>query len=125
VDWGFGWDLSPNGSIVAVPIAGGEGQAYVRLISLAGESTRDIAVPGWTRAAWTYLYWSPDGKGWYTQGVSQGGTDLLRIEMTGRFALLRHQTGLFETWAVPSPDGRHLAFVELTYGSNVWMIENF
>jgi hypothetical protein len=28
-------------------------------------------------------------------------------------------------WAVPSPDGRHLAIYTWTVSSNMWMMENF
>jgi hypothetical protein len=28
-------------------------------------------------------------------------------------------------WAIPSPDGKHLALWKANGGSNVWMLENF
>ena len=34
-------------------------------------------------------------------------------------------TSYIGTYAIPSSDGRHLAFVEYTSADNVWMIENF
>jgi hypothetical protein len=118
------WALSPDGSLIAVPM-GGKDHDHIRLISLTGGPSRDVSVAGWKQSPVGQLYWSPDGKGWYVPGVSQGGTDLLRIDTMGHFVVLRHQTGLVETWALPSPDGQHLAFREQTSASNVWMIENF
>lgn len=35
------------------------------------------------------------------------------------------QTGGYDTYAIPSPDGHRLAFLEYTTANNVWMIENF
>jgi len=29
------------------------------------------------------------------------------------------------TWGIPSPDGKHLAFLRWTTASNVWMIDDF
>jgi Tol biopolymer transport system component len=118
------WALSPDGSLIAVAM-GGEDHDHIHLISLTGGPGRDVSVPGWKRPPVGQLYWSPDGKGWYVPSVSQGGTDLLRIDTMGHFVVLRHQAGMVETWAIPSPDGRHLAFREQTSTSNVWMIEDF
>jgi len=47
---------------------------------------------------------------------------------SGRQSPARH---MFESkkmilgWAIPSPDGRHLALWQSSGSSNVWMIENF
>jgi hypothetical protein len=33
--------------------------------------------------------------------------------------------GLLTPWAVPSPDGRHLALCQWNFTANMWMMENF
>jgi hypothetical protein len=38
---------------------------------------------------------------------------------------LRQTVGGYDTYAIPSPDGHHLAFLEYTTANNAWMIENF
>jgi hypothetical protein len=35
------------------------------------------------------------------------------------------QEGGNGTYAIPSPDGRHLAIKSWTLDSNIWMMENF
>jgi hypothetical protein len=38
---------------------------------------------------------------------------------------LRQTAGGYDTYAIPSPDGHRLAFLERTRANNAWMIENF
>jgi hypothetical protein len=71
--------------------------------------------------------WSADGKRLYASSQSAQSTTLLYIDidLEGHARVLRQQAGIFKTWGIPSPDGRHLAFLEWTSANNVWMIENF
>jgi len=39
--------------------------------------------------------------------------------------LVHRLGGPSASWAVPSPDGRHLAIYNWTLSANMWMIENF
>jgi Tol biopolymer transport system component len=118
----YNWDLSPDGSQIAVSYPAGENR--IRLLPLAGGEPRDLVVNGW------YGFtegpdWSPDGKGFYVGSSSPRGTTLLYIDVEGHASAVWEQPGGFETWAVPSPDGRHLAILGDTVNSNVWMLENF
>ena len=84
----------------------------------------DLVVNGW------YGFnegpdWLPDGKGFYVGSSSPRGATLLYIDLKGRATTVWEQKGGFQTWAVPSPDGRHLAIESYTVDSNVWMLENF
>ncbi|MGH9396532.1 MAG: hypothetical protein ACRD18_06745 [Terriglobia bacterium] len=45
--------------------------------------------------------------------------------MQGHATVLRQQVGSYETWAVPSPDGKRLAFLEWTAPGKVWMLKSF
>ena len=69
--------------------------------------------------------WAPDGKGFYVSSRSPRGATLLYIDVGGHAIPMWEQKGSFETWGVPSPDGRHLAILGYTVDSNVWMLENF
>jgi Tol biopolymer transport system component len=118
---GYHWDVSPDGSLIAV-MMGGE-PTHIHILSLVGGSAHDVIVNEWTGLQ--SLDWSAEGKGLYISSQSVAATTLLYIDLEGHAQALRQQPGIFNTWAIPSPDGRHLAFVEWASANNVWMIENF
>ena len=118
---GYHWDVSPDGFLIAI-IMSSKRESRIRVLSLAG-AARDVTVHGWN--GFQSLDWSADGKGLYASSQSAQATTLLYIDLEGHARVLRQQAGIFKTWGIPSPDGRHLAFLEWTSANNVWMIENF
>ncbi len=115
------WDLSPNGSQLAMLFSG---ENRIRLLPLAGGAHRDLLVKGWYGFA-DGPDWAPDGKGFYVGSSSPRGATLLYIDLEGHASAVWELKGSFETWGVPSPDGHHLAILGETVDSNVWMLENF
>jgi len=118
----YNWDLSPDGSQIAMLFPAGEN--CIRLLPLSGGEPRDLVVKGW------YGFkpgpdWAADGKGFYVSSSSPRGVTLLYIDLAGHATAVWEQKGGFETWGIPSPDGRHLAILGDTVDSNVWMLENF
>jgi hypothetical protein len=69
--------------------------------------------------------WSSDGKGFYVGISSARGATLLYIDLKSHTIPVWEQKGSFDTWAIPSPDGVHLAIMGWTVDSNVWMLDNF
>ena len=118
---GYHWDVSPDGSRIAVMMSS-KRESHIRIFSLAG-ADRDVIVHEWN--GFQSLDWSADGEGLYASSQSAQATTLLYIDLEGHARVLRQQAGMFKTWGIPSPDGRHLAFLEWTSANNVWMIENF
>ena len=118
---GYHWDVSPDGSRIAVTM-GSERESRVRILSLRG-GARDVRVNGWSGIQ--SLDWSADGKGLYASSQSAQAATLLYIDLEGHTQVLWQPDGIFKTWGIPSPDGRHFAFLEWTSANNVWMIENF
>ena len=113
--------LAPDGSRLAVVMDAGR----VRLLSLGGEPAHDVLIGDWSLDRMPF-FWAADGKGWYMSSSSPAGTDLLRVDLNGHAEVLRHQAVQQNAnAAVPSPDGRHVAFTEMTSVSNVWTIEKF
>jgi len=118
----YWWGLSPDGSQIAMLFPPGENR--VRLIPIEGGAPRDVVANGW----WGFdegPHWSPDGKGLYIGSSSPGGTTLLYVDLNGHASPVWVQKGNFQTWGVPSPDGRYLAILGWTANGNVWMIEDF
>jgi hypothetical protein len=118
---GYNWDLSPDGSWIALQFPAGENR--IRLLSLGGGAPRDLLVNGWYGFS-AGPDWAPDGKGFHVARSSPRGATLLYIDLKGQPTIVWDQKGGLQTWGVPSPDGRHLAILGYTVDSNVWMIEN-
>jgi len=126
---GYGWDLSPDGSLLAFAQRE-DHEGRIQLLPLAGGEAREVSVGGW--ADLSPLYWEPDGKAlWATaSGAAPPGDLLLRVDLQGRAQVVWQHKGItgwnYEgTKGVPSPDGRHLAVLGYTNDSNVWMLENY
>jgi len=118
----YNWDLSPDGSLLAVSFPAGEN--CIRLFSLAGGASRDLIVKGWYGLD-SGPDWSSSGKGFYVSSLSPTGATLLYIDLNGDAKALWEQKGGLHTWGLPSFDGRHLAMLGYTIDSNIWMLENY
>jgi DNA-binding winged helix-turn-helix (wHTH) protein/Tol biopolymer transport system component len=116
------WDLSPDGSRIALAMPEGP-PARIRVLSLAGGTLQDIRVTGWS--AFQSMEWAADGKGWFVASRSAAANTLLFVDPQGHAYPLRQTAGGYDAYAIPSPDGHHLAFLEYTSANNAWMIENF
>ena len=114
------WDVSPGGTQVAVPNHDSR-DARIRVVSLepkpnqAGE--REVLLPGMTDLRG--LVWAADGRGWFVSVDTTVGNQLLYVYLDGRFQSL----GDIHGWAVPSPDGRRVAFLNTIIATNAWLIE--
>jgi Tol biopolymer transport system component/predicted Ser/Thr protein kinase len=116
------WMPSPDGSrIVFADYNPLEGR--IRLLSLKGEPERDIVVKGW--AGFNSVDWMADGKSFLVSSQSPTSSTLLHVDLQGHATPLWDQRGTWRTWAIAAPNGRELAIMGMTSGSNVWMIENF
>jgi eukaryotic-like serine/threonine-protein kinase len=68
------------------------------------------------------VVWAADGRGWYVavQGVTGGGL-LFYVDLEGRI-LTNLMESMVPNFAVPSPDGRRVAFADWTASANVWSV---
>lgn len=125
------WDVSPDGTRLAyVKFDAAEARVYI--LSLAAgsgnparrqkERESEVTLRGWTRLH--SINWAADGKGWFITAQFPDHWAMLYASLDGKTHVLR-QFNQFVTWALPSPDGRHLAFSRESFSSNVWMLENF
>ncbi len=110
------WTLSPDGSEVAIPNHDSR-SANIRIVTWKGQpSERELRVPGLTDLS--ELAWSADGKGWFATIETTLGTRMDYLDLDGRLFSL----GDIQGWAVPSPDGHKVAFLNRISASNAWMI---
>ena len=111
--------LSPDGSRLAIISA--EKGGRIQLLTLATRQIREIVVKGWTELR--NVDWSADGRTLFVPATKDERTvALLEIDTQGNaWELLHGPLG----WAIPSPDSRYLAFMQVTGDSNVWMLQDF
>jgi eukaryotic-like serine/threonine-protein kinase len=110
------WALSPDGAVAAIPNHDAQSPSIrlVRLDGAGGESEIKIreAFQLWG------ICWAADGKGFFAEARTPAQHWLEYIRLSGEVHLLRETTG--NTWGVPSPDGKKLAFVDATIERNVF-----
>jgi Tol biopolymer transport system component len=112
------WDLSRDGSqlVFAAKVSG----SPLRILDLASGAERRQFVAG---SPLVYsVSWASDGKSLFVTTFLIQGSSLLRVSLDGRTQLLRQ----FNTWVerpIPSPDGRLLAFGEVSVNSNAWVLD--
>ncbi len=114
------WDISPDGTQVAIPDHDPR-DARIRILNLErgpnDAREREVVLPGLTDLRG--LVWAADGRGWFVSVDTSVGKRLLYVWPDGRFRSLGDIPG----WAVPSPDGRRVAFLNGIAATNAWLIE--
>jgi eukaryotic-like serine/threonine-protein kinase len=114
------WDVSPDGTQVAIPNHDSR-EARIRVVSLEPKRNepreREILLQGLTDISG--LIWAADGGGWFVSLDTTVGNRLLYVYLDGHFEPL----GDIQGWAVPSPDGRRVAFLDRIIATNAWLIE--
>ncbi|MBV8570494.1 MAG: protein kinase [Acidobacteriaceae bacterium] len=118
------WDLSPDGSSIAIPNHDPQ-NAQIRVVSLDATepdmAERVVRVDGARNLG--AVDWAASGQEWYVVEKRPLEMVLFDVESDGHSRELLKSTNML--WAVPSPDGRKIAFPEDATSSNVWMINGF
>ncbi len=114
------WDISPDGKHVAIPNHDPR-EARIRVVALQPKpnemSEWDVVLAGVSNLRG--LVWAADGGGWFVSVDTTVGNRMLYVYMNGQYRSL----GDIQGWAVPSPDGKHLAFLDRTTATNAWLID--
>jgi len=116
----YDWSLSPDASLIDIRK---NLESRLSMLSLSGQRRSELTVKGWSTMI--NLDWAADGKGLFTSGPIRRGSVLLYVDLKGNAHPLWEQKGSFATWAIASPDGRHVALSGWTTNANIWMMENF
>jgi Tol biopolymer transport system component len=113
------WSLSPDGSRIAmVENMSGE----VKILDLKSGQIQVIH----PKVSLQSVDWSADGKAYYLSGMSPNGEGrLLRMDAGGNTQLLLPSSNPWVGAPISSPDGKHLAYLQLVREFNVTLLENF
>ena len=114
------WTISPDGKYVAIPNHDPR-DARIRLLALEPKPNepreQEVVLEALTDLRG--LAWAADGKGWFASVDTNIGNRLLYVYQDRRF----HSLGDIQGWAVPSPDGRRVAFLDRITATNAWLID--
>ncbi len=116
----FGWDLSPDGTKLAICKSP---RGPVQILSLDGRVLREIESAELQNMR--SLDWAADGQAFYIANSAQQRVDLYYVDLSSRARKIWSQQGSKGTFARESPDGRHLALLGFTADTNVWSLEDF
>jgi Tol biopolymer transport system component len=114
------WDLSPDGTRVALGNCE-SGDSHIRVLELANNKEIQVTVKGWS--CLTSADWAPDGQNFFASTWASKGGSLLHITLTGQTKLLYRAAGMSLEKPMASPNGRSLAYSEVTTIGNAWMLE--
>jgi DNA-binding winged helix-turn-helix (wHTH) protein/Tol biopolymer transport system component len=123
--YAYNWTLSPDGNILAT--AKGkilQRDPNITFTSLEDGSKRTVTAQAW--AGINSIDFAADGRSvWAPANTNTGKWALLNIDLRGRTETVLEDTQMAIGWAIPAPDGKHLAFWKARGTSNVWMLERF
>ncbi|MBV9670696.1 MAG: protein kinase, partial [Acidobacteriales bacterium] len=118
------WELSPDGMFIAIPNHDPR-NAQIRVISLDGtepDKAEKVITPDGMKNL-IGVVWAASGQEWYVAEKTPLEMVLFDVDREGHSRELLRSPSLL--WAVPSPDGRKIAFPQDTTSSNVWIMNGF
>jgi Tol biopolymer transport system component len=119
----FNWSLSPDGRTLAIS-TGTREEPGITLKSTADGSERALRLS--SLAGISGFDWASDSQSLWVSGYTYPETSLLiNLDRQGRTKTVLEDKEMKIGWAIPSPDGRHLALWKGSGESNVWMIDSF
>jgi hypothetical protein len=123
VPYAYNWSLSPDGKILATAKRDGvQKDPSINLYSLEDGSKRTVTAQAW--AGISSIDFAADGRSlWAPAYTNTGKSALLNIDLKGHTRTVLEDTEMTIGWAIPAPDGEHLALWKARGHSNVWMLE--
>src|SRR5579862_7821380 len=116
----FNWSLSPDGTMLAISKAKTEEPGRIRLVDVKNGAERWIEIQGGSGIA--SLDWAADSKSLWVVAESEHNA-LLNVDLNGHAREVWRPKKISVGWAIPSPDGRHLALRVNSGSANAWMLE--
>jgi serine/threonine protein kinase/Tol biopolymer transport system component len=115
------WDLSPDGTKVAVS----DGENSIKIVTIATGKTDEIQLK--QKYFLAGIAWSANGKTLFARAESGAGADaLVSIDSSGGGNVLKlERSGAWHLGLRASPDGRYLAFTKRAIRSDLVLLENF
>lgn len=113
-------DVSPDGSRLAVAL-GPYGPIAIRYL----RSQHTDLIPAENLNRIRLLRWAAGGKALVVSGFANGNSQILRLDLSSKTTTRLWKCEGENCFALPSPDGRHLAIYTWKRDANLWLMENF
>jgi len=113
-----GWNVSPDGSGVAVVRGDDKYNGRIDVLTLSNHGWHQVPV----EPVWRHLQaiaWTADGKGFFVTSWPPDSFNLLHATLAGKVRPLLRNHRQWMHNSRPSPDGKYLAFGAQTWDSNV------
>jgi serine/threonine protein kinase len=118
---GRSWALSPNGDELVINNNYSD-HAEIEVYSPTGLLKRKVTVSAFNR--FLSIDYAPDGHSWIIGSATATGCALLRVHPDGRYQVVLNLNGVgMRTYGLPSPDGKHLAYLGWTINRNTWILD--
>jgi DNA-binding winged helix-turn-helix (wHTH) protein/Tol biopolymer transport system component len=119
------WSLSPDGRTLALAKKHRTATlADIQLVPVAGGNQRTIVLENWFSIG--YIDWAADGRSIWVNATSSAGVQtLLSVNLQGKVRPAFEEKEMDLGWAIPSPDGRHVAIWMAAASSNAYLLEGF
>jgi hypothetical protein len=115
------WDLSPDGSTIAMVVPSQDSIPRIRMLSTSGAPPHEVRLDRPVRIA--NLAYGADGRSWLIVAAGEQWR-LLHVDARGRTTrLILPQMWMYS--AAASPDGKRVAYTANTGQGNIWMLEDF
>jgi Tol biopolymer transport system component len=111
------WSVSPDGSTVAAASHDAL-HPSIHLIKLDSASADSKSLPVTGYGTTQGVHWTQDGHALFVETRGEDGYDLIYLDLAGHERVLYKSPLLI--WAVPSLDGKNIAFPVYTTNTNVW-----
>ena len=117
----YNWSLSPDGSTIAAAVWRSN---QIQFLSTTKGPTKSLAVKG--QGGILALDWAADGRSmWASSSTATGAERLVNIDLHGEMRPMLEDVDRDIGWAIPSPDGRHVALWEASGSANAWSLQGF
>jgi len=115
------WDLSPDGSTIAMVVPSQDSIPRIRMLSTSGAPPHEVRLDRPVQIA--NLAYGADGHSWLVIGYGDQFR-LLHVDARGRTTpLIPPEMWMYS--AATSPDGKRVAYTSNTVQGNIWMLEDF
>ena len=117
------WSLSPDGEQIVLTAASADRLVILNLKSgdvrsleprMEGQNCQVLQVPKWASNSQSIYF-----------GCFREGWQIVRTNLSGKAEAITKAAGGWAHAPLPSPDGKHLAYTERLWESNVVMLKNF
>ena len=119
------WDLSPDGSRLAIAEAD-PSKVEIRILNLADHRVTALPIRDSRWIGLDLVRWAGDGKGWFAIAGSDSSLALVSVDANGKTKVLYETPGgEWISYIAPSPDGKRLAFTKRVYANDIMLLDNF